>query len=191
MQVCIIFAIFRPSFFLKSHILLIMNARSYSSTQLTILVILRVIIGWHFLYEGFVKLLNPNWTSLGYLIDSDGIFAGLFQNMAANPDVLQVIDFLNIWGLILIGAGLILGVFTRTSCIAGMVLLGFYYLSHPPLIHSSYMVPSEGSYLLVNKNLIEFVAIWVLYLFPTGRIIGIDRLLFRKKESESYIAQKR
>ncbi|WP_262487011.1 hypothetical protein [Geofilum rubicundum] len=34
-----------------------------SSTQLTLLVITRVLIGWHFLYEGVSKIANPNWSA--------------------------------------------------------------------------------------------------------------------------------
>ena len=30
----------------------------YTNTQLTALVILRILIGWHFLYEGIVKVIN-------------------------------------------------------------------------------------------------------------------------------------
>jgi len=158
-----------------------MNANNYRTNQLIILVILRVIIGWHFLYEGLIKLFNPNWTSVGYLIDSEGLFSGVFQSMAANPGLMQVIDFLNIWGLILIGAGLLLGIFSKFAAYAGMFLLAFYYLSHPPLIGTQYAVPSEGNYLIVNKNLIEFFTLWVLAIFPTSFIIGLDRLVFRKQ----------
>jgi thiosulfate dehydrogenase [quinone] large subunit len=144
------------------------------------LVVLRVAIGWHLLYEGIVKLLNPNWSSVGYLMDSKGWFAGIFQDIAGNPGLLQVADFLNIWGLILIGLGLVLGLFTRASTIAGIALLGLYYLSHPALINANYAIPSEGNYIFVNKNLIEMLTLVVLLLFPTGRIIGIDRFIFRK-----------
>ena len=73
------------------------NSMSYSTWQLWSLVILRVAVGWHFLYEGVTKLINPNWSSLGYLMDSGGVFEGLFQSMAGNPAVLNVVDFLNIW----------------------------------------------------------------------------------------------
>jgi len=159
-----------------------MSKYSYSNHQLIILVVLRIAIGWHFLYEGFVKLLNPNWTSIGYLIDSKGAFSGMFQNMAASPGLMNVIDFLNIWGLILIGAGLILGLFSNFASFAGMVLLLFYYLSHPPLLGVEYLLPSEGNYLIVNKNLILLFTLWVLILFPTGRIIGVDRLVFGKRK---------
>ena len=156
--------------------------RSYDSGwQLTALVSLRMLIGWHFLYEGLVKVINPDWSSLGFLTDSQWIFSGLFNAMAASPGVLAVVDFLNVWGLILIGLGLILGVFTRVAAIGGMVLMAFYYLSHPPFPGLTYVLPEEGSYLIVNKNLVELFALWVLYKLPTGRIIGIDRILFGKQ----------
>lgn len=158
-----------------------MPCKNYSNSQLYILVALRLVIGWHFLYEGVNKLDNPNWSSLGFLLDSKGPFAWIFQTLAGNPDMVNIIDFLNIWGLIAIGLGLITGFLTQIATISGMVLLAFYYLSHPALIGMEYAFPSEGSYLIVNKNLIEFLALWVLYLFPCGNRIGLDRFL-RKKD---------
>lgn len=145
------------------------------------LVVLRVLIGWHFLYEGIVKLSNPNWSSVSYLMDSQGLFSGIFRAMAANSSILQVVDFLNIWGLMAIGLGLILGLLTRVSLVAGIMLLAIYYVSHPPFVGLSYALPMEGSYLVVNKILIELVAMVVLFYFPTGQYIGIDRLVCKKK----------
>jgi thiosulfate dehydrogenase [quinone] large subunit len=156
-----------------------MKNHEFSGWQLWALVILRVAIGWHFLYEGITKILNPNWTSLGYLMDSKGLFSGLFQSLAANPSALNVMDFLNMWGLTLIGAGLIVGLFTRIASIAGIALLGFYYLSHPAIIGVEYAIPSEGNYLWVNKTLIELIALWVLLLFPTWKKVGLDGLVFK------------
>jgi thiosulfate dehydrogenase [quinone] large subunit len=97
---------------------------------------------------------------------------------------LAVVDFLNIYGLILIGLGLILGLFTRISTIAGILLLALYYLSHPPCVGFKYALPTEGSYLIVNKVLIEMVALAVIFVFPTGRKIGIDRLICRKNKND-------
>lgn len=159
-----------------------LRGNNYTSWQLGVLTTLRIFIGWHFLYEGIIKILNPNWSSAGYLLDSQGIFSGLFESIAMNQGLLDVVDFLNIWGLAAIGLGLILGLFTRVATIGGMVLLAFYYLSHPPMIGVSYAIPSEGNYLFINKTLIELVALWVLYLFPTGKEIGLDRLIFKAKK---------
>ena len=144
---------------------------------------LRIVIGWHFLYEGLAKLTNPYWTAAGYLAESKGLFGGLFLDIAASPAALTVVDLLNIWGLILIGAGLILGVLTRSVTIAGIAMLALYYLAAPPFIGLTYAMPSEGSYLIVNKVLIELVALVVLLAFPTGRVVGIDRILAGQRQS--------
>jgi thiosulfate dehydrogenase [quinone] large subunit len=154
---------------------------SLTNFQLTALVILRIAIGWHFLYEGVSKVLNPGWSSIGYLLDSKGLFAPIFHSMARNASVLSFVDFMNEWGLVLIGTGLILGCFTRISAYSGMLLLALYYLSHPPFIGITYALPTEGNYFIVDKVFIEFFATWVLALIPTGSVIGIDRLICRKK----------
>jgi thiosulfate dehydrogenase (quinone) large subunit len=159
----------------------------YSVTQIIFLLLLRIVIGWHLLYEGLAKLFNPSWSSELYLMDSGGIFKGFFQSIAANPDIINIVDFLNIWGLILIGASLILGLLVRPASIAGILLLALYYLSHPPLLFHSYNMPSEGNYFLVDKNLIELVSLCIVYLFPTGFIIGLDRIIFRNRINEKQI----
>jgi thiosulfate dehydrogenase (quinone) large subunit len=148
-----------------------------SKGQLTWLVILRIFIGWHFLYEGLVKVLNPNWTASAYLIDSKGWFSNMFVNMAGNPGLMRFIDFLNEWALVVIGLGLLLGFFSRFSCIGGILLLLLYTMSHPALIGVEYKLPFEGSYFLIDKNLVELAALGVLFVFPSARVIGFDRFL--------------
>jgi thiosulfate dehydrogenase [quinone] large subunit len=153
---------------------------NYSTIQLTALVILRMLIGWHLLYEGISKLINPYWSSAGYLMESKWLFSGWFQSIVANPTALKIVDFLNEWGLIAIGLGLIAGVLTHVATIAGIVLLLLYYFANPPFVGMTYSMPTEGSYLIVNKTLIEAAALFVLALFPTGRKIGLDLFIFKK-----------
>lgn len=154
----------------------------WSRFQTISLIALRMVIGWHFLYEGLAKLTNPYWTSAGYLAESKGWFSGLFLDIAASPTVLTVVDYLNIWGMVLIGLGLILGAFTQVATIAGIVLLALYYLAAPPFVGLTYAMPTEGSYLIVNKVLIELVAMLVLLAFPTGRVLGLDRFLAPRRQ---------
>lgn len=146
----------------------------YSNTQLSFLVLLRWLIGWHFLYEGVVKIINPAWTAKNYLASADWIFSGIFHALADSEGAMGLIDNLNQWGLVLIGVALILGLMTRYALIGGVFLLLLYFVAHPPLLAAS-AVPTEGSYLFVNKNLIEAVAMLVLLYFPTSQIVGIDR----------------
>lgn len=165
----------------------------YTSLQLATLVALRLIIGWHLLFEGFSKLLNPNWTSAGFLKESQWIMSGIAHWMISNSAVLSVVDFLNTWGLIAIGVGLILGLFTRIATISGALLLFIYYLNNAPIIGIEYSVPSEGSYLIVSKTLIEAVALLVLAVFPTGSIIGLDVLVaqFIRKKNKGRICNEK
>jgi thiosulfate dehydrogenase (quinone) large subunit len=157
----------------------------YTNAQAWMLVVLRVLIGWHFLYEGIAKIVSPNWSSVGYLMDSQGWFAGIFQSIASHSSLVSAIDFLNIWGLTAIGLGLILGCLTQVATVAGILLLAFYYFSHPALMNANYVLPTEGNYLWVNKTLIELIALAVLFVFPTGKVIGFDRIIFGKHRDTS------
>ena len=130
------------------------SRQTYSTFQTVVLIALRVVVGWHFLYEGIAKLYMPNWSSAGFLEVSRWVLADVFKWIAATPAVLHVVDMVNIWGQILIGLGLIAGCMTRVASIAGALMLGLYYVANPPLIGMDFGVPSEGSYLIVNKNLI-------------------------------------
>ena len=164
----------------------------YSNMQALFLVLLRVLIGWHFLYEGIAKLVKPNWSAAGYLLQSKWILSDIFVWMAETPKVLAVVDFLNIWGLIFIGLGLILGCFTRIASLAGVALIMLYYVCNPPLPGFYYTMPMEGNYLIVNKNLVEAAALLVVYGFPSGHILGLDRLisrLFSGKRGKSATSQ--
>lgn len=156
-----------------------------TSVQNISLFALRVVIGWHFLYEGLIKILDNNWTSAGYLIESRWIFSGLFTWIAQHPTILFISDILNIWGLTLIGLGLIFGCFTNLASIAGIALLFLYYIVIPPFPSITGNLNAEGNYLIVNKNLIEMAALFVLLIFPAAKYYSIDRLLeaLRRKQS--------
>ena len=157
----------------------------YGTFQLVALVSLRMLIGWHFLYEGVAKLTNPYWTSAGYLQESQGWFSEMFTDLANSPGALALADNLNQWGLLLIGLALLVGVFSRTAALAGVVMLALYYLAAPPFPTLEYAMPAEGSYLIVNKVLVELAALLVVMAFPTAHRIGLDRLLFRNRTAKN------
>jgi thiosulfate dehydrogenase [quinone] large subunit len=153
----------------------------YSTTQAFALVALRITIGWHFLYEGGVKVLNPNWTAKAYLLDSGGFLKGFFDQMAGNQSLLSLLNSVNAWGLTLIGFSLLVGIYTHYSSLAGMAMLLLYYLSHPAFPGIEYLFPADGSYFIINKTLIELFALLVILTFPTSRIFGLQRLMIRRK----------
>ncbi len=153
------------------------DEKKYTKCHLNAIVLLRVLIGWHFLYEGFAKLMKSDWSAVGFLSQSKWIFSGLFKWIAANPTVLEIVNQMNIYGLILIGLGLIMGCFTRIASYAGILLILLYYFCNPPFAGLFYSIPMEGSYLIVNKNLVEAAGLLVVAVTGTGKYLGLDRLI--------------
>ena len=160
-----------------------------SRTQQTGLIVLRTLVGWHFLYEGFAKTFSPAWSrdgsplarfsSAGYLRSSTGPFADLFRSLA-DASWLPWLDQLVAWSLLLVGLGLMLGLFTQLACAGALALLALFYLSWFPT-RGVYEPGAEGNYLLVNKNLVEAAAVAVVFAFRTGRIAGLDLLRGRER----------
>jgi thiosulfate dehydrogenase (quinone) large subunit len=156
-----------------------MLEQRYTHTQMIALVVLRVMIGWHFLYEGIAKLQKDEWSAAGFLRQSKGVFAGFYRWIADSPDILNIVNFLNMWGLTIIGLFLILGFFTRLAAVCGALLVLLYYFANPPFVGYFYALPTEGSYLIVNKNLVEVAGLIVLAVTFSGRYVGLDRLVHR------------
>ena len=90
---------------------------SLSGLQSFFLLFLRVVIGWHFLYEGVVKIGSEGWTAAGYLRNVPGPFAGIFETMISSPAMATFVDAVMKYGLTAIGLLLILGLFTRVAAI--------------------------------------------------------------------------
>jgi thiosulfate dehydrogenase (quinone) large subunit len=168
--------------------------KPYSLGQQIGLVALRTLIGWHFLYEGFYKIMLPawspqgvpigRWTSAGYLQAASGplapLFRPLFRRMIDAGWTPWIDNFVKI-SLLLIGFSLILGLFTRIGCVGALFLLALFYLTSVPF--AGIQQPgNEGAYLIVNKTLIEAAAVCVLLAFNTGAIAGFDLFLVRKRE---------
>lgn len=139
--------------------------------------VMRVLVGWHFLYEGLAKLTAESWTSAGYLRQARGPFAELFRGLAADPAQLANADMVTMWGLTIVGACLMLGLFTRLASLAGIGFLLLFYFATPPFIGYFYSIPSEGSYLIVNKNLVEVGALAVIFATRSGLVTGLDRIV--------------
>lgn len=144
--------------------------------------ILRIAIGWHFLFEGVSKLIGPDWSSYGYLANSTGPISGLYHWMASIPSLMVVVDLINIYGLILIGLALFIGLFTRFAAIAGALLLTLYYFAYPPFGDSLFNI-TEGHLFVVDKILTEAL-ILIFFIFYKEKGFSIDELIARRKISK-------
>ncbi len=154
-----------------------MDGRSVSRAAMISITLLRIVVGWHFLYEGIAKLTSPSWSAAGYLKQARGPFGGLFRSLAAQPNLLENANLITMWGLAIVGLLLMLGLFTRLASLAGIGFILLFYFANPPFVGYFYSLPSEGSYLIVNKNLVELCALVVILVTGSGHFAGFDRIL--------------
>ncbi|MCL4399883.1 DoxX family protein [Patescibacteria group bacterium] len=143
-----------------------------SNFQKKIIFALRVLLGWVFLYAGLDKVLNPSWSAGGYLGAAKNLHG--FYAWFASPGLLPVTNFINEWGLVLLGVSLILGIFVKWSSIFGIILMLLYYFSA-----GQFPFPDANS-LLVDEHIIYAALIVLMCSLDAGKIWGIDSLLTSK-----------
>ena len=154
-----------------------MDNGTFSRWPMIAITTMRIFVGWHFLYEGIAKLSAPSWSAAGYLKASRGPFSAMFKSIAAQPNVLDNVNLITSWGLTIVGVLLILGLFTRLASLAGIGFVLLFYLCNPPFVGYFYSIPTEGSYLVVNKNLVEIGALLVILTTGSGLFAGLDRIV--------------
>ena len=130
------------------------------------LVALRLSLGWLMFYAGITKVLDPAWSAEGYLKGAK-TFAWFYQWLLS-PQILPIINFINEWGLTLLGISLILGIFVRLSSLLGAVLMLLYYL---PILDFPY--PNPHSF-LVDEHIIYIFVLLLFASLKAGRVWGLE-----------------
>jgi thiosulfate dehydrogenase [quinone] large subunit len=141
-----------------------------TGTQKWLLILLRLALGGLFFYSGLTKVLDPAWSAGGYLAGAHHLTA--FYDWLANPAILPIVNHLNSWGQLLLGASLLLGFWVRLSSALGALLMILYYL---PL---NFPQPDAHSY-IVDQHLIYALALLILGAWQAGRFWGWDARRFR------------
>lgn len=139
-----------------------------------ILTLLRLCLGWLLFYAGITKVLDPEWTSAGYLAGAKTLTE--FYSYLASAEIIQYVDLANKWGLVLIGASLILGVFVRISASFGALLMILYWI---PLLSFPYVGDNS---MIVDDHIIFALILLFLACVNAGKYFGIDQVLQKKKD---------
>ena len=142
---------------------------SMSKPQRASVFILRIVMGWMYLYAGITHILDPKFSAAKY-INGATSFVDLYQ-WFLSPQVLPIIDFMVKWGLTLLGVSLILGLFVRISAYLGMLLMLLFYL---PILN--FPMVGKGSY-LVDKHIIYMAVLFALASFRAGHVWGLEKWL--------------
>ena len=136
-----------------------------TSPQKFFLFLLRIVAGWMFFYAGITKVLDPQWSAEGYLKGAKA-FTWFFQ-IILDPSVLPIVNFMNKWGLTLLGISLILGLFVRFSSLLGVLLMALYYIA------LGFPYPNPHSY-IVDEHIIYISILLFFAAIKAGRVFGLD-----------------
>lgn len=89
---------------------------------------------------------------------------------------IKVVDMLTIAGLAGLGILLIVGLFSRFAALSAAFMVFGFYLAMPPLPGVPEAPGPEHSF-IVNKNLIEVMALLALAAVPSGYWFGLDNVI--------------
>ncbi|MDH5442639.1 MAG: DoxX family protein [Candidatus Nomurabacteria bacterium] len=135
------------------------------------LVITRISFGWVFFWAGLSKIINPSWSAVGYLSNSS-TFPKLFEWFTSASNIGWV-NFVNEWGLLLIGVSLILGLFVRWASIAGIILMILYWL---PLLDFPYV----GHGIIIDDHIMYAFIFAILIHAKAGKYFGLEKIWNKK-----------
>ncbi|MBU2101321.1 DoxX family protein [Patescibacteria group bacterium] len=131
------------------------------------LAIIRLSLGWLMFYAGITKIMDPEWTAEGYAKSAKTLPA--LYEWFASPANMGWIDFINKWGLTLLGISLILGIGVRLSSALGAVLMLSYYL---PVLDFPYA--GEHSF-IVDEHVIYIGVLIFFAVERAGRHFGLEK----------------
>jgi thiosulfate dehydrogenase [quinone] large subunit len=136
------------------------------------LFLIRISLGWFMFYAGITKVLNPHWSAEGYLKGAK--LLGGFYVWLTSPAVLPTINFINEWGLTLLGISLILGIFLKYSAPLGALLMLLYYI---PLG----IIHPDANSMFVDEHIIYGLTLIYLSISGAGKIWGLDGYREKKR----------
>ncbi len=139
------------------------------------LALLRISMGWIFLWAFFDKLLGlgfattsaKSWLAggsptFGFLkFGTTGPFKSIFESMAGNP----IVDWLFMLGLLGVGTALVLGIGKKLSTMSGSLLLLLMWLAVLPPKHNPFM----------DDHLIYIFVLQLLFQLHSGEVFGLGK----------------
>jgi thiosulfate dehydrogenase [quinone] large subunit len=135
--------------------------------QNTLIFVLRVSLGWVFLWAAIRQFSDPKFTAAQFLAGAK-TFTG-FYGFFLQPEILPIVNVLVKTGHLLIGLSLIAGVSVRLSSAFGALLMMLYYF---PRMEFPYV--SGVNQLIVEYHLVYALVLLYLGAIGAGRIVGLE-----------------
>ena len=132
----------------------------------TSLFFLRLALGWVLLYAGWEKVITPGWSAAGYLNSAKTFHA--FYAWLANSGMIQTVNFITEWGLVILGLALIFGIAVKLAGILGAILMLLFYF---PVLNGVY--PDANSY-IVDVHIVYAFALLLIASLGAGKMWQLE-----------------
>jgi thiosulfate dehydrogenase (quinone) large subunit len=152
-----------------------------TAMQRGLIFVLRISMGWVFLFAAIRQIPDPTWSAAGFLSGAK-TFPGLFE-FFASPAILPILNVVVPWVHLLIGLALILGIGVRLAGLAGALLMVLYYL---PRLDGFMIGPNN---FIVEYHLVYAFVLVYLVAVHAGRVIGLEGWLAERPQARAYLEQ--
>lgn len=160
-----------------------------SKAQARTLLVVRLIMGWGFLFAGLEKIFDLGgsgkpFSAVGFLkFATGGGWPGVvadaqgnlpvvnpthdfWVSLAGNGSIMPIINFLVVFGETAIGICLILGLATRFASLFGVLMMSLFFVAAWSFTNG-----------IVNEQLVYLIATATLGVFGAGRYYGLDAVV--------------
>jgi thiosulfate dehydrogenase [quinone] large subunit len=133
----------------------------------------RLALGFVFLWGGIQKIIvemSGKMATTGFRSGpsvAKGPFADFFNGMAGN----WTVEYLVVYGELLIGVALLLGVLVRFASLSGMAMMTLFTIAMWPIADK----PTDNP--IVDVRTFYLVVFAMVFFLAPGRFLGIDRWL--------------
>lgn len=133
----------------------------------------RLALGFLFLWSAYGKILTEisgKMATSGFLSGpsvASGPFAGFFNSLAGN----WAVEYLLVYGELLIGISILFGIFTRVGSFAGMLMMTLFTIAMWPIADTA------GANPIVDIRVIYGVMLLGFFFLRPGRFLGGDGIL--------------
>jgi thiosulfate dehydrogenase (quinone) large subunit len=138
-----------------------------TGTEGKIVFLMRLCLGWVFLYAASHQVFVAGWSVSGFL-EHTKTFHWLFAPMAG-PSTAPILSFFVEYGHLLIGLSLVFGLMVRLSSFFGILLMLLYWMAHMDF-------PYIGNHLnfIVDEHIVYALVLGLLIVKRAGHVYGLD-----------------
>lgn len=132
-----------------------------------LLILTRIVFGLFLTWEGLQRLLADAWSAAPELLNAP--FAPSIFVWFADPTRIELVSKLNIWGLIIVGIALVIGLRLRFFSLIGIILMVVYYFLNLDLSLIG------KTHILIDQHVLYILLFIILNSLNAGKYWGLDR----------------